>query len=171
MRRGRLGFDRCIVAVLCIALARRVGAQRYRVLVGEEGSPRVSLVEFRPCVPAETSDCGAWLVRSLDAPADSTLKPGRGAQRVAARGVGQIAIQGSAVVVTPDEGGGRPVRVTGTHGRPLALALSPDAAYVFGIFDGGTREKSELVMIDLNTDTVWAVFPLAARPNGISMAP
>jgi hypothetical protein len=61
--------------------------------------------------------------------------------------------------------------VTGTHGRPIALALAPDAAYVFGIFAGTARQTSELAMIDLNTNTVWAVFPLAVRPAGIAVAP
>src|SRR5215475_11110573 len=109
------------LCALCMALAPAASAQRYRVVVGEEGSTRVSLVEFRPCVPAETSDCGAWLVRTFDGTADSTLRPGVGAQQIDLRRGGRIAIEGSAVVVTPLSSGGRPVRVTGTHGRPIAL--------------------------------------------------
>jgi hypothetical protein len=161
----------CALCALRVALAPAASAQRYRVVVGEEGSTRVSLVEFRPCVPAETSDCGAWLVRTFDGPADSTLRPGVGAQQIDSRRGSRIAIEGSAVVVTPLSSGRQPVRVTGTHGRPIALALAPDGAYAFGIFAGVAGQSSELAMIDLNTCTVWAIFPLARRPAGIAMAP
>src|SRR5215475_269204 len=163
------------LCALCMALAPAASAQRYRVVVGEEGSTRVSLVEFRPCVPAETSDCGAWLVRTFDGSADSALRPGVGAQQIDLRRgsrIARISIDGSAVVVTPlSSGGGQPVRVSGTHGRPIALVLAPDDAYAFGIFARTAGQSSELAMIDLNTCTVWAIFPLAGRPAGIAMAP
>lgn len=160
-----------IVALLCASLAPTAFAQRYRVLVGEEGSTRVSLVEFRPCVPAETSDCGAWLVRTFDGTTESTFRPGAGAQHVDSPRAGRIDIEGNSVVVTPLSGRAQSVKVTGTHGRPIALALASDAAYAFGIFAGAAGQSSELAMIDLNTCTVWAIFPLAARPAGIAMAP
>jgi hypothetical protein len=157
-------------AVLLLA-APVVSAQRYRVLVGEAGSPRVSLIEFRPCVPAETSDCGAWLVQAVDATGDSAMRPGQGARQVVSRRVGSIAIDGESVVVTPTTNGERPSKVTGTHGHPIALAVTGDGAYVFGIFEGTGREPPELAMIDLNTRSVWAVFPLKTRPAGISIVP
>lgn len=169
---GVIAVALCALCALCVALAPAASAQRYRVVVGEEGSTRVSLVEFRPCVPAETSDCGAWLVRTFDGPADSTLRPGVGALQIDSRRGSRIVIEGSAVVVTTlSSGAGQPVRVTGTHGRPIALALAPDEAYAFGIFAGAAGQSSELAMIDLNTCTVWAIFPLAGRPAGIAMAP
>jgi hypothetical protein len=160
-----------VAGTLLVSIAPAASAQRYRVLVGENGSSRVSLVEFRPCVPAETSDCGAWLVQTFDASMDTTMRPARGVQRVVSRRAGTIAIEGESVVITPTTRGGQPAKVSGIHGRPLALALAADGAYVFGIFDGGAGQPSELAMIDLNTGTVWAVFPLKTRPAGISMAP
>jgi hypothetical protein len=158
------------VATLFACVGSVAGAQRYRVVVGEAGSSRVSLVEFRPCVPAETSDCGAWLVERFDASADTTRRPGRGAQRVVSRRGAAITIEGESVIVSPPNGA-RSIRVSGTHGHPIALALAADEAYAFGIFDGAGNTLPELAMIDLNTQSVWAVFPLERRPAGISMAP
>src|SRR5262249_52060970 len=60
-------------AAASVLIASPAWAQRYRVLVADEGSTRVSVVEFRPCVPAETSDCGAWLDRSYDGTLDSSI--------------------------------------------------------------------------------------------------
>jgi hypothetical protein len=156
--------------VLVISVASAAGAQRYRVLVGEAGSSRVSLVEFRPCVPAETSDCGAWLVQSFDAVADTAMRPGRGGQRVVTGRGDAIAIKGDGVIVSSPTGNDT-TRVSGTHGHPIALALAPDGAYAFGIFGGERNASPELAMIDLNTRSVWAIFPLHARPVGLAIAP
>src|SRR5262249_35459867 len=144
-------------------------AQRYRVIVGEAGSARVSLIEFRPCVPAETSDCGAWLVQAFDASVDSAMRPSQGARQVLSRRAGSIAIAGESVIIRTS--GQRPTKVTGTHGHPIALAMARDSAYVFGIFEGTGGQPPELEMIDLNTSSVWAVFPLKVRPVGISIVP
>src|SRR5262249_39075668 len=102
------GCDRIVMrhewvaaATVLVLAAPVASAQRYRVLVGEAGSPRVSLIEFRPCVPAETSDCGAWLVQAFDATVDSAMRPGQGARQVVSRRAGSIAIDGESVVVTP----------------------------------------------------------------------
>jgi hypothetical protein len=157
-------------ATLFACVGSTAGAQRYRVFVGEAGSSRVSLVEFRPCVPAETSDCGAWLVERFDASADTARRPGHGAARVVSRRGEAIAIQGESVIVSPPNGA-KAIRVSGTHGHPIALALAADEAYAFGIFDGVGNAPPELEMIDLNTQSVWAIYPLEARPAGISMAP
>jgi hypothetical protein len=159
-----------IVTVAALAMSSRAHAQRYRVLVGDAGSSRVSLVEFRPCVPAETSDCGAWLVNTVDAAIDSAMRPAHGAQRIALRDAA-IAIDGMSVVITPMARGERPAKIAGTHGRPVSLAISGDRAYVFGIFERTGDHPPELLMIDLNTRTVWAVFPLTTAPANISMAP
>ncbi len=151
-----------------------VEAQRYRVLVSDQGSTRVSVVEFRPCVPAETSDCGAWLDHAYDVALDSSLqRPARRLGHVESFRFGaSIAIQGSWVVVTPTPPRkGKAVTVSGTHGTPLALELSGDGAYAFGIFTGTPGRSPELEMIDLNTNSVWAVFPLTAQPAAIAMVP
>lgn len=162
------------IAGASLSIASSAGAQRYRVLVSDEGSSRVSVVEFRPCVPAETSDCGAWLDRVFDTAVDSAVEhPTRRLSHVVSSRVGvSVAIQGSKVIVTPvPPGKGKAVTVSGTHGAPLALDLSGDGAYAFGIFEGTAGRSPELEMIDLNTNSVWAVFPLKVRPAAIAMAP
>jgi len=162
------------VAAASAWMASPAGAQRYRVLVSDEGSTRVSVVEFRPCVPAETSDCGSWLDQVYDAALDSAnARPTRRAGSVVSSRFGvSVAIQGAKVMVTPTgPGKGKAIAVSGTHGAPLALELSGDGAYVFGIFEGAAGQPPELEMIDLNTSSVWAVFRLKARPAAIAMAP
>jgi hypothetical protein len=159
-----------LALVLVLAIASAAGAQRYRVLVGEAGSSRVSLVEFRPCVPAETSDCGAWLLRSFASPSDAGMRPAGGDQRVVSSRAGTVAIKGE-IVVASSSAAADTTRVSGTHGHPIALVMAEDGAYAFGIFDGAGDASPELAMIDLNTRSVWAVFPLRARPAGIAIAP
>jgi hypothetical protein len=155
-----------------LSFASPAAAQRYRVLVADEGSTHVSVVEFRPCVPAETSDCGAWLVEGAVAVSDSSRPSRERLPRVVSRRArATIAISGSSVVVTPTTPGERPATVSGTHGTPLSLAVSGDGAYVFGIFAGAAGQPPELEMIDLNTCSVWAIFPLTARPAAVAMAP
>lgn len=161
-----------ITLVALLSFASPAVAQRYRVLVADEGSTRVSVVEFRPCVPAETSDCGAWLIETSDAMSDSARPSRERVPRVVSRRArATIAIQGNSVVVTPTTPGERAATVSGTHGMPLSLAVSGDGAYVFGIFAGAAGQPSELEMIDLNTCTVWAIFPLPVRPAAVAMAP
>jgi hypothetical protein len=168
-----------VALVLAVAgasmwLASPARAQRYRVLVSEEGSTRVSVVDFRPCVPAETSDCGAWLDRVYDAALDSTaMRPTRRLTQIVSERAGvSVAIRGGTVVVTSvSPANAKPVIVSGTHGTPLALELAGDGAYAFAIVEGAANRSPELEMIDLNTNSVWAVFPLKARPAAIAMAP
>jgi len=169
---GRRALVTLAVAAVSVGVASPAWAQRYRVLVSDEGSTRVSVVEFRPCVPAETSDCGAWLDRTYDAALDSVgARPvHRTTAVVSTRFAVSIAIDGRKVVVTPT-GKGKRVVVSGTHGAPLALELSGDGAYVFGIFEGAPGQTPEIEMIDLNTNSVWAVFRLKARPAAVAMAP
>lgn len=162
------------VAGASVWVASPAWAQRYRVLVSDEGSARVSVVDFRPCVPAETSDCGAWLDRVYDAALDSTAAhPTRRLNRVVSERAGvSLAIQGSSVVVTPvPPTNAKSVVVSGTHGTPLALELAGDGAYAFAIVEGTANRSPELEMIDLNTNSVWAVFRLKARPSAIAMSP
>lgn len=170
-RRRALSAFSVIVSLL--VLSSPAEAQRYRVLVSDEGSTRVSVVEFRPCVPAETSDCGAWLSQVYEAATDSTPRPpaNRVQRVVSRRASAAIAIEGKSVVVTPTTSREHAVTVTGTHGTPLSLAVAGDGAYVFGIFDGTDGRTPELAMIDLNTCSVWAIFPLKARPSAVAIAP
>ena len=128
-----------IAAVMLVLCAGAASAQgRYRVLVGLAGD-RAAVVEFRPCIPAEGSDCGARVDRVIDLAKDSTVRaPAKNDRaRVEDR---EVAIVGGTVVVVPSGNDGK--RAHRMHRDANftagALALSGDAQYVFVTFESGT---------------------------------
>ena len=165
---------RAIIAIVLLMLfARSSSAQgRYRVLVGLAGD-RAAVVEFRPCIPAEGSDCGARVDRVIDLVKDSTVHAPRKIDRVRSDDR-DVAIVGGTVVVVPwgndDKRAHRMRRDANFTAR--ALALSGDAQYVFVTFESGTAAvPSEIRMIDLSTGTSIAHAVLPATPGGVSMFP
>lgn len=156
-----------------VAGARSALAQgRYRVLVGLAGE-RAAVVEFRPCVPAEGSDCGARIDRVIDLTRDSSVHAPRLDTRVRLEN-GEAAIVGGTVVVMPVGNDGKRARRLrrDTNFTARALALSGDAQYVFVTFESGTAAvPSEIRMIDLSTGTSIAHAVLPAAPGGVSMIP
>src|SRR6476660_10140707 len=66
-------------AVVLATAAGRADAQRYRVLAASESGQR-SVIEFRPCIPAEGSGCGAWIDREAVADTAIRLAPSTGAR-------------------------------------------------------------------------------------------
>jgi hypothetical protein len=144
-------------------------AQRFRVVVGVAGTTKVSVVEFRPCVPAETSDCGVWLDRVVDAAVDSSYGP-IAMRRSVESGTATVAIVGQAVAVTLSEGG-KAVTVKGIHGRPTALMPGGDGASVFVVSaPSAAGESPEVCLIDLRFNEVVARLKLEAPAGGIGMA-
>jgi len=169
-----LNLRRVVTAFVALALsAGNARAQgRYRVLVGLAGD-RAVVVEFRPCIPAEGSDCGARVDRVIDLAKDSSVHAPAKNDQVRAEDR-TVAIVGGTVVVIPlgNDGkrGHRMRRDANFTAR--ALALSGDAQYVFVTFESGTAAvPSEIRMIDLSTGTSIAHAALPAAPGGVSMFP
>lgn len=155
------------VAIVCLSTAAR--AQRFRVVVGIAGTTKVSVVEFRPCVPAETSDCGVWLDRVVDAALDSTYGP-IATRRSVVSGAATVSIVDRAVAVTPSEGA-KAITVKGIHGRPTALTAGGDGASVFVVSEpSAAGESPEVCLIDLRFNEVVARLKLEAPAAGIGMA-
>ena len=169
-----LDLRRVILAVMMLALsaASARGQGRYRVLVGLVGD-RAAVVEFRPCIPAEGSDCGARVDRVIDLAKDSSVHAPTKNDRVRAED-SDVAIVGGTVVVVPLANDGRRAHRMRKDANftARALALSGDAQYVFVTFESGTAAvPSEIRMIDLSTGTSIAHAVLPATPGGVSMFP
>jgi hypothetical protein len=155
------------LATICLSSV--ASAQRFRVVVGVAGTTKASVVEFRPCVPAETSDCGVWLDRVVDVAADSSYGV-VAVHRSVTSGSATISIVDQSVAITPSKGA-RAVMVKGLHGRPTALVAGGDGASVFVVSDSSVAgELPEVCLIDLRFNEVIARLKLDAPAAGIAMA-
>jgi len=159
-------------------MASGAGAQgRYRVLVGT-GETQMTLVEFSPCIPAETSACGAFVTRVIDTSTDTTYgaKPSILTEQVAPDSSGSIAVQdGKVRIQTLVRTGGVPVAgktITDPKRTATAVAISPDSRYAFAVFEANDPDEKSLVrMIDLTTRSPIASAFFLMRPVGIAIAP
>ena len=169
-RRAVIGVTAVAMLVLSSGAASAQG--RYRVLVGLAGN-RAAVVEFRPCIPAEGSDCGARVDRVIDLTKDSTVHAPRIDAHVSTEERGVILVGGTVVVMPSGNDGKRARRLhRDANFTARALALSGDAQYVFVTFESGTAAvPSEIRMIDLSTGTSIAHAVLPAAPGGVSMFP
>jgi hypothetical protein len=159
------------------ALALPAQGQRYRVLVGVAGTTKMSLIEFSPCIPAETSACGAWINRVIDTASDSTFGPlptvataQSARNKTASVSVqdGRLSVQTTAR--TP--GVQRTGVIADARRIATAVVVTGDSRYAFAVFEAKTPGEQGMVrMIDFGTKMVIASIGLADRPAGISMAP
>lgn len=161
-----------------LVLAPSAHAQRYRVLVGVAGTTKMSLIEFSPCIPAETSACGAWINRVIDTASDSAFGPLPAVTtEQTARNQASAAIRNGKVSIrttvrtsigTRDEGN----MIVDARRTATAVAITADARYAFAVFEAKTAGEQAMVrMIDFGTKSVIASIGLPDRPSGISIAP
>jgi hypothetical protein len=160
-------------AVLAAAAPVARAQGRYVVAVGFAGSSRVDLVEFRPCIPAEGSDCGVRVLRTADAAIDSsvTVPPivAEGKNKEAAASI----VHGTLLVAHfGGHGRRRGRRIAADRGlEARALALSTDALYAFVTYTSSAPGVRPVVrMIDLSTQSSIAHADLPAQPAGIAIA-
>jgi len=171
-------FSRAMLSVAaCGAIATTAHGQRYRVLVGVAGTTKMSLLEFSPCIPAETSACGAWINRVIDTANDSSFGPlptlvttQSARNRTASISVhnGQLNVEtaGKTPGVEPKGVIKDPRRMA------TAVVVTGDSRYAFAVFSSKTAGDVAVVrMIDFATKMAIASIELADRPAGISMAP
>ena len=172
------GVSRAVLAVVAsAAVATAAHGQRYRVLVGVAGTTKMSLIEFSPCIPAETSACGAWINRVIDTASDSSFGPlptiatAQSARNQSA----SVSVQdGHLSVLTAGKiPGVQPKGVIADPRRTAtAVVVTGDSRYAFAVFESKTAGEVAMVrMIDFGMKMVIASIGLADRPAGISMAP
>lgn len=155
---------RLAIAVgVIFAAATRADAQRYRVLVASENGQR-SVVEFRPCIPAEGSGCGAWI--DHEAAPDTAI---RLASSTSARfGPGDsVWIERGAIRIRIANHGSKTIQ--DRRGAAKALTLAPMRDYAFVILQSTDASASTIVMVDLSTRSVIANCPMPGRAYAIAM--
>jgi len=158
-----------LASVLTVRPARAQG--RYRVVVGSSETLRGAVVEFRPCVPAEGSDCGARIERSIDFAGDSAehappaavlraqLWNARDSLVLDRGAISQRAPRARAAVLRDRRGD--------------AVALAADAPYAFILLAGqrSGHDPDVVVMYDTDTHSIIANCALRDRATGVRLAP
>ena len=173
-------FARTMLAVVaCAALATPSHAQRYRVLVGVAGTTKMSLIEFSPCIPAETSACGAWITRVIDTASDSSFGPLPSVaveQSARNQATSVSVLDGRLNLKTASKNFDARHKVDGVIADPrrtaTAVVVTGDSRFAFAVFEAKEAGDQAIVrMIDFGTKSVIASIGLSDRPAGISMAP
>lgn len=152
-----------IAVVVAFALtAGRAEAQRYRVLVATENGRR-SVVEFRPCIPAEGSGCGAWIDHEATPDTSVVLASSTSARFGPADSVW---IEHGAIRIRANRGS---QTIQDRRGAATALALVPTRDYAFVILRAADTPTSTVVMVDLSTRSVIANCPMPGRAYAIAI--
>jgi hypothetical protein len=150
-------------AVALAGIGESAQAQRYRVLVGSDGGGR-SVVEFRPCIPAEGSGCGAWIDREAVPDTSVSLTPL--ASAVFGPGDSVWTEHGAIRIRSAD---GRSKTIRDRRGAATTLALAPTRDYAFVILHSLADATSTVVMVDLSTRSVIASCPMPVRASAIAV--
>jgi hypothetical protein len=151
------------IATALLATASRADAQRYRVLVADENGQR-SVLEFRPCIPAEGSGCGAWIDREAVPDTAARLLPTTGASF----GPGDsVWVDRGVIRIRPARG--TPRTIDDRRGAATTLALAPTRDYAFVVLRPADAATSTVVMVDLSTRSVIASCPMPGRAYALSV--
>jgi hypothetical protein len=145
---------------------------RYRVVVGAAGPAKPVVAEFRVCVPAETSDCGSWIVRGADVDDSSVITaPGVITQLQSPNGAHAIAIDGDAVVIRSLVTSAHPARnaIREKDFSPRAIAATVDSRYVFVVLESAHAASGVIDLIDLRSMAVIDTLALPVRPTSIAV--
>ena len=165
---------RSVSFALVVLAPARARAQLLQVAARDPAARTVTIVEFQPCVPAETSSCGAWIDRVVDDVADTTT-PTMSPALVALRAFDRDSVwieRGAVRIRALAAPARRTYRVRDRRGGAVALAVSAAPRYVFALLHappGAAGPRSTIVMIDLDTRSVIDSFASTARFSGITM--
>jgi hypothetical protein len=158
-----------VLACIVAGVASRAGAQRYRVAIGVPGG-QTAIAEFRPCIPAEGSGCGAW----IDHTSPSTDgQPPVVKSALTRNGSDSVSIENGGVrmrsMKKSASGAAKVLGIRQSVAR--AIALSGDSRYVFAAYESTAVDGVVVYMIDLDTRTAIASLAIPRLDGGISMAP
>ena len=151
------------VAAALVTMAGPAHAQRYRVLVASESGQR-SVIEFRPCIPAEGSACGAWIDREALPDTAIPLTQSTGALF----GPGDsVWVERGAIRIR--HAGGRSKTIQDRRGAATTLALAPMRDYAFVVLQSADSPASTVVMVDLSTRSIIASCPMPGRAYAVAV--
>jgi hypothetical protein len=132
-------------------------------MVATEAGER-SVIEFRPCIPAEGSGCGAWIDREALPDTSARLEPITGASF----GPGDsVWIDRGAIRIRSARSGSR--TIVDRRGAATTLALAPMRDYAFVVLRLPDAANSTVVMVDLSTRSVIANCPMLGRAYALSV--
>jgi hypothetical protein len=152
------------LVVLLALLPAVAGAQvRGRVYVSGANGEAGAVFEFRPCIPAEGSDCGAWVDHAVDSIAVAPLRAARSGD-----GRDSLWIADGALMIRSISDARQTV-VRDRRGPPTAIVASPTARVAFVVLDGKSLAPNYIVMIDLETRSAIASAPFRFTPGGIGV--
>lgn len=150
-------------AAMLATASSRADAQRYRVLAASESGQR-RVIEFRPCIPAEGSGCGAWIDEEAVPDTTARLAPMVGALF----GPGDsVWIDRGAIRIRGAHGGSKTIQ--DRRGAATTLALSPLRDYAFAVLRSADPATSTVVMVDLSTRSVIASCPMPWRAYALAV--
>jgi hypothetical protein len=166
-------FRAALAIALMIAVVPTAHAQgRYRVAIGVVGKTDPLVGEFRVCVPAETSDCGSWLVRTPSVDDSSVISaPSVVRELQSPNGAVSLSIEGDAVTIRSLVQRASPSRnsIREKNFSPRAIIVAPDSRYAFVLFEGARGESSMIDMIELKSMAVIDALTIRERPTGIAL--
>lgn len=165
---------RALVAIaLTIAGVPAAHAQgRYRLAIGVAGKTAPLVAEFRVCVPAETSDCGSWLVRTPSGDDSSVISAPSAVREVQSADAGvSLSIDGDAVTIRSLVSRATPSRnsIREKDFVPRAIVVAPDSRYAFILFEGARGESGVIDMIELKSMAVVDALTIRERPTAIAL--
>lgn len=154
-----------LVVLLALVPTLAAAQQRGRVYVsGTNGFPGV-VFEFRPCIPAEGSDCGAWVDHTVDSIAVAPLQAARSFD-----GADSLWIDAGALVIRSVGSQARAVVLRDPRGKATALAISPVSRIAYVVLQpADTLAPNYVVMIDLETRSAIASAPFRFSPGGVGV--
>ena len=162
-----------IAAALLVCTAPALFAQgRYRVAIGITGETKPLVAEFRVCVPAETSDCGSWLVRTPSVDDAPVITPAAETGPLRSpNGADSISLEGDHIAIISLIAGTKPARnaLREKDHTPRAIALTPDSRYVFVVFESAAGDSGLIDLIELESMAVIDTLRLRGRPAGIAI--
>ena len=166
-------FGAVVAIALTVTVAPAMRAQaRYRLALGVVGKTEPLVAEFRVCVPAETSDCGSWLVRTRSVDDSSAISPRTATSALrSASGADSLVIDGDAVTIRSLDGRSNPTQnsIREKDFTPRTIIVAPDSRYAFVLFEGARGESSMIDMIELKSMAVIDALVIRERPAGIAL--
>jgi hypothetical protein len=143
-------------------------AQRYRVELAVPGG-KVAVAEFRPCIPAEGSDCGAWVDHTIES-GDRVL--GLAMRAVSPNGHDSVTVEDGKIRIKSLVGRKPPVILLRVgKGAARGITMSSDSKYAFVVVENPTGNPVDVMMIDLDTQSGIAGLVMETRVLGIGMVP
>ena len=168
---ARLGAAVAIALAVAVAPTARAQA-RYRMAIGVVGKTEPLIAEFRVCVPAETSDCGSWLVKTRTVDDSSVISSSSATRQLRSPdGAVSLSIDGDVVTLRSLVQRANPAKhsIREKDFTPRTIVVAPDSRYAFVLYEGARGESGMIDMIEMKSMAVIDALVIRERPAGIAL--